>query len=401
MGFQYSPFNHALKNMKIFDKSQFVELSKKSGFPFISIYTPTSRLSTTAYKDDKTHLKNQLQEIEDRLKAEKGFDWKEAENILAPAYALLDDEEFWMHNSDMLAIFLYGGNMEYFQMPLEIAQAQHFIGSKPMLLPMIPELSDDGHYYLLLLNLENLHLYEATRNSIREIVDDEVAASFTEDEESEDRQKTMQVRSGGSGGSQFHGQSESSDEERKKRILKFFQKVNNNLVPLLNKNPLPLYLAGVEYLIPIYREANDYAYLKEEHITGAFNHNDMMVLHAKSWEIAAPYFEKERLERKDSFGLYLSRDLAIHNDKLKLIKAALTGGVDTLLVDSDHHHLWGTYDEATHTIDVSESQEPGMHCLIDEAAAKVIDYGGKVYLTTADMMPPESSAIAGLLRYPL
>lgn len=387
--------------MKIFDKSQFVELSKRSGFPFISIYTPTSKLSTTAYKEDKTHLKNQLQEIESRLKEEKGFDWKEAENILAPAYALLDNEEFWMHNSDMLAIFLFGGNLEYFQMPLEISQPQHFIGSKPMLLPMIPELADDGHYYLLLLNLDDIHLYEVTRNAIQEIDEESIASSFTEDEENHRGDKAFQARTGGSGGSQFHGQSEGSDEERKKRILHFFQRVDNKMVPLLNKNPLPLYLAGVEYLAPIYREANSYGYLKEGKITGAFNHNDIMILHAKSWEVAAPYFEQERLERKESFGLYLSRGLAIHNDKLKLIKAALTGGVDTLLVDSDHHHLWGTYDEATHTIHVSESQEPGMHCLIDEAAAKVIDFGGKVYLTTADMMPTESSAIAGLLRYPL
>jgi hypothetical protein len=42
-----------------------------------------------------------------------------------------------------------------------------------------------------------------------------------------------------------------------------------------------------------------------------------------------------------------------------------------------------------------------MHCLIDEAAARVIDFKGKVYLVESDMMPDESSAIAGILRYPL
>jgi hypothetical protein len=31
--------------MKIFNKNQFFELSKKSGFPFISIYTSNSRLA--------------------------------------------------------------------------------------------------------------------------------------------------------------------------------------------------------------------------------------------------------------------------------------------------------------------------------------------------------------------
>ncbi|MCR9016786.1 hypothetical protein [Aquiflexum gelatinilyticum] len=386
--------------MKIFDREQFIALSKKSGYPFVSIYTPTSRLSTTAYKEDKTHFKNQLQEINSRLTSEKGLAWKEAEKILAPANELLDNDEFWEHNSDMLAVFLHDGEMEVFQLPLEVAESSHFIGSKPMLLPMIPELSDDGHYYLLLLNLDHIYLYEATRNGIQEIDDEDIASSFTEDEEGARGDKGFQARGAGTG-SQFHGHSENSDEERKKRLLQFFHRVNNKLVPVLNRNPLPLYLAGVEYLAPIYREANSYGYLMEGKITGAFNHNDMMVLHAKSWEVAAPYFETERLERKSSFGSYLANGLAVNNDKLKLIKAALTGAVDTLLVDKDHEHLWGTYDESAHQITLSETQEPGMHCLIDEAAARVIDFKGKVYLVETDMMPDESSAIAGILRYPL
>lgn len=386
--------------MKIFDKEQFIALSKKSGYPFVSIYTPTSRLSTIAYKDDKTHFKNQLQEVESRMNNEKGFAWKETERILKPGYQLLDNPEFWEHNSDMLAVFLHDGEMEYFQMPLEIAEGSHFIGSKPMVLPMVPELSDDGHYYLLLLNLDHIYLYEATRSGIQEIDEEDITSSFTEDEEAARGDKGFQARGSGAG-SQFHGHSENSDEERKKRLLQFFHRVNNKLVPVLNRNPLPLYLAGVEYLAPIYREANSYGNLKDGKITGAFNHNDMLVLHAKSWEVAAPYFETERLERKSSFGSYLASGLAVNNDKLKLIKAALTGAVDTLLVDKDHEHLWGTYDENAHQIVLSETQEPGMHCLIDEAAARVIDFKGKVYLVESDMMPEESSAIAGILRYPL
>jgi hypothetical protein len=385
--------------MKIFDKDQFIELSKKSGYPFISIYTPTSRLSTNAYKDDKTHFKNQLQEVESRMNNEKGFAWKETERILKPGYQLLDNPEFWEHNSDMLAVFLQDGEIDIFQLPLEITESSHFIGSKPMVLPMIPELSDDGHYYLLVLNLDNIYLYEVSRNGILEIDEREIRSSFTDEEEVRG-DKGFQARGGGAG-SQFHGHSENSDEERKKRLLNFFHKVDNKLVPLLNRNPLPLYLAGVEYLAPIYREANSYGYLKEGKITGAFNHNDMLILHAKSWEVAAPYFEKERLSRKESFGSYLVNGLAINNDKLKLIKAALTGAVDTLLVDKDHEHLWGTYDESAHQIVLSETQEPGMHCLIDEAAARVIDFKGKVYVVETDMMPEESSAIAGILRYPL
>jgi hypothetical protein len=133
-------------------------------------------------------------------------------------------------------------------------------------------------------------------------------------------------------------------------------------------------------------------------VTGSFTEKDIEELHHKSWEIAEPYFLEERIRRKDQFGTLKAQNLAISNDNQKLIKAALTGVVETLLINKNHQHLWGTYNPETHELNLSENQENGSHCLVDEAAVKVKEYGGKVYIVEPANMP-EDNLVAGTLRY--
>lgn len=391
--------------MKIFNREDFIKLSRKTADPMISIYSPTSRQSSSGYKHDMTHFKNQLSEVKKSL--EKDYEMSSAEitKLLNPAQELLDNFKFWQNNSDMLACFLsVDGEMELFKLPIETTESSNFIGSKPMLLPMIPELNDDGHYYLLLLNLDRIRLYEATRSIIQEIIldEEEVAVSFTAEEEEDENQDQLHGQGGsGNAGVMYHGHDGGSDEVKKVTILNYFHRMTNMLEPLLYKNPLPLYLAGVDYLIPIFKEASKYNHVMDEgHVSGAFQEKDMMTLHQKSWEIAEPHFLKERAKRKENFQAKKAEGLAVSNDSMKIIKAALTGAVDTLLVNKNHEHLWGKYDADNHTINLTDHQENGSHCLVDEAAAKVIEYKGKVYMTEPEDMP-EDNLIAATMRYPL
>ncbi|EOZ96803.1 hypothetical protein A33Q_2113 [Indibacter alkaliphilus LW1] len=389
--------------MEIFNRNDFIEHAQKTGNPIVSIYSPTSRRSSDGYKKDQTHFKNQLKEIEKSLAENYKMEDKEISDFLAPANDLLDNHKFWQHNSDMLACFISHEGLNMYKLPIDIKDSQHFIGSKPMLLPMLPALSDDGHYYILLLNLDQIRLYEATRNTVQEILLDpeEVAVSFTAEEEEDENQKQLHGQGGkGNAGAMYHGHAGGSDEEKKVTILNYFHRMTNMLEPKLNNNPLPLVLAGVDYLVPIFKEASKYNHLMEGHVSGAFEEKDMMTLHQKSWELAAPLFESERLKRKESFSQKAAEGLAVSNDKLKVIKAALTGGVDTLLINRNHKHLFGSYDTEKHQINVSEQQESEQHCLIDEAAAKVVEFKGKVYLTDEEQMP-ENAQVAAILRYPL
>ncbi len=389
--------------MKIFDRKKFVELSQKSSKIYVSIFVPASRQSTNGYKEDKIHLKNQLSQIEKDLENKYQLNPREIKELLNPASDLLKDSEFWKYNSDLMAIYLTDGEMELVQVPVPIEDSSYFIGTKPFILPLLPEISGNGHYYLLVLNLEKIHLYEATRNVIQEIILDpeKVAVSLVAEEEDFENQQFIQGQGGvGAAGAMFHGHGEGSDEEKKKTILNYFHRMTNMLEPILNKNPLPLYLAGVDYLIPLYREANKYNHLMEGYIPGSFTVKDIDVLHQESWLLAAPFFVRDETDLLESFEAKKAEGLALENETEEILKAAFTGGVDTLIISKNHKHLWGKYNEDTHSIELHEKQNNGIHCLIDEASASVIRSKGEVFLLAPEKIPGDSP-LAGILRYPI
>lgn len=390
--------------MKIFDLEQFLGLSQKRGEPFISIYIPVSRISTDGYRADMTHLKNQLAKAEKNLKEEYALEGTDIDRLLSPAKALLDDFEFWKNNSDMLACFLHDGEMEVLQLPVHIDKSICFISNKPFMLPLISELNDNGHYYLLLLNLDQIRLYGVTRNVIQEIELDpeEVALSFTDEEHHDENQQSLQGQGNvGTGSAMYHGHGAGSDEEKKVTIQNYFHRMTNMLEPILNSNPLPLFIAGVEYLGPLFRKASKYNHLMEGQVIGAFTENDMEELHQKSWDIAEPYFLQERIKRNENFSNKEAFNLAIGNDRKKLLKAAMTGGVETLMINKEHDHIWGKYDADKHQIHFSDKKEKDNHCLVDEAAVKVKEDGGKVYLVEPAYLPGKDDVLVGTLRYEL
>jgi hypothetical protein len=327
--------------MKTLNINNFKELATKRGELVISIYTPTSKQSTDSYQSDKIHFKNEIKAIGAELEREFNMGENEAKRLLQPAHDLLEDFEFWKHNYDMLAYFIIDGEVEMYQLPVKIEKGLHFIGKRPFLLPMIPELNNDGNFYLLLLDLDKIKLYQGSRNNISEIELDaeEVATSFTAEEELDENIKSLQGQGGvGAAGTMYHGHGDGSAEEKKVTILNYFHRMTNMLEPKLNENPLPLYLAGADYLIPIFHEASKYNNLQKGHIHNT-NGLSMRELQEKAWALAEGHFEAESKNRKEEFGFKASRNLAISNDRKKLIKAAITGGVDTLLVNTNHKHL--------------------------------------------------------------
>ncbi|MFC4872171.1 hypothetical protein [Negadavirga shengliensis] len=387
--------------MESFNLNTFKNLAQMKGNTVISIYSPTSRQTTDGYKADKIHLKNQLSEIECTLRERYKMEEEEIETLLQEGHNLLADYEFWKYNADMLASFIADGKLTTYRLPLKLENSIHFVGTRPFLLPLMPELNDDGHFYLLLLNLDRIRLYEVTRNTIQEITIDaeEVAVSFTGEEELDENQQFLQGQGGvGQAGAMFHGHGEGSDEEKKVTILNYFHRMTDMLEPKLNEHPLPLMVAGVDYLVPLFHQASKYKPLLDGHVSGAYNGDDARELHAKAWDAAAPYFSSESKKRKEMYTQKEAEGLALSNDRAKLIKASFVGGVETLFVSTDHKHVWGGFVEEDYKIVFDEKPTGENHCLIDLAAVKVLENKGKVYFLEPEEMPGESQ-IAGILRY--
>lgn len=386
--------------MKTITEQRFKELASRTGDVVISIYTPTSKQSTDNYQTDKTHFKNKLKEIGRELQSVHQLEEEQIKSLLKPAHELLDNLEFWQANDQMLAYFIFDGTAEYHQLPAPITEPMHLISSRPFLLPLIPQLNNDGDFYLLHLNTEKIQLFKGSRNTFEEVEldEEEIPVSYAKEEEANDEFQGVRKRQGslGSGGD-FAAHGEGPGEERKQLVQNYVHRLANKLDKKLGQSPLPLYLAGLDYLLPMFRQASRYPLLQQKHM-GTLNGKSKQEIHNHAWQLAEDHFLQEKNKRKEEFGFRASRNLAISKDPEKLIKTAMTGGVDTLLVNKKHRHLWGTYNEDGFEVTFQEAPTGENHCLIDLAALHVINSGGRVFMLPPEEMP-DQALIAGTLRY--
>lgn len=385
--------------MKTLNEQQFKELANRTGDVVISIYSPTSKQSTDGYQTDKTHFKNQLKEIGRELQDIHQLGEEQIKNLLKPAHNLLDDPQFWQYNERMLAYFIFDGEAEMFQLPAPIRTPIHLISKQPFLLPLIPQLNNDGDFYLLHLDLERIQLYKGSRDKFTEVELDgeEVPLSWAEEEAELEEIQGLRKRLGSVGGGREFTAHGETGENRTQLVQSYVHRLANKLEKELGKNPLPLFLAGLDYLLPMYHEASKYSLLQKKHM-GTLDGMGQNDIHKEAWELAADYFLGEKNKRKEEFGFRSSRNLAISKDPEKLIKTAITGGVDTLLVNTNHKHLWGTYNEDNFEVKFQEAPNGKNHCMIDFAALSVINSGGRVFMLPPEEMP-DQALIAGTLRY--
>ncbi len=193
----------------------------------------------------------------------------------------------------------------------------------------------------------------------------------------------------------FHGHGVVSEKD-KEDILRFFQKVDRGLQDVLKDEQSPLVLAGVEYLLPIYAEANTYWHLLSQGVEGNPEVLSLEELHERAWTIVQPHFQEAQLEAIAQYEQLVGTEQASH-DIRTIVPAAHYGRVDTLFVAVGQQH-WGTFDPQTDTIDIHGEEEPGDEDLLDLAAVQTLLHGGKVYALEPAKVP-DGVPLAAVFRY--
>jgi len=194
----------------------------------------------------------------------------------------------------------------------------------------------------------------------------------------------------------FHGQGAGLDNE-KQTILHYFQQIDRGLHELFHDETAPLVLAGVEFLLPIYHEANTYPHLLPEGVPGnpeRLKGRDE-ILREQAWSIAQPFVLKEQQDALAEFEEYQDTDRTSGNVSA-LVPAACYGQIESLFVALDQEQ-WGTFEPATYRLDLHETAAPGDEDLLDLAARQTILHGGAVYTLERDRMP-EKALLAAVYR---
>lgn len=379
--------------------NMFLKLAGVQGGNCISIYLPTSRAGEKVISQHaQKKLKNIIKDTGLKL-SERGMAEKEFAPLLKAAKELLEDDDFWRHQSDGLALFINGEGMRRFTLPVHFEE-KVYISDHFYLLPLFPFFNNDGEFYLLSLSQNEVKLYECSKNFITEIVIEDLIPGSLKDAAGHDfEEKSLQYRTGHGSydGAMYHGQGRSKDHDRDE-IVKYFRAIDNGLMKLLANGKKPMVLACVESHYPVYRQISAYPDIYDEYISGNPDNEDPLVLHQEAWLLLKNHFRKKR-ENKTALFRELQGSDKTDVDLNGIIRKSADGRTDTLFIQGGKDK-YGTYEPENRTAEISGSeQKPGEKSLYNLAAIYTLLNGGWVYIMTGDNMPAGNTEINAILRY--
>lgn len=360
----------------------------------VSIYLQTHRTNQEA-QQDPIRFKKLLNEVEQKL-SERGLREEEIDKILEEAWQLVETGDFWLHQSDGLAVFCTPEFFEFYKVPQDFDNFV-YVDDRFFVTPLLPMLARDGSYYVLALSQKKVRLLDCTRDSQARIELEDIPESYEEFQENYTFERHSGGRpSGANGGMSYHGLGDDQKEEQGKKLQEFISQVETGVTKYMKNQGDPLVLAGVGDIVSTYRQHNKYNELVEEFIKGNTDEKSDKQLRNEAWKIIKPHFLSVIDDELDHFA-NLSNSDKISKDLEEVVKASRYGRVETLFVPIGTYR-WGKFDESEDAVLTEDQQEDGFHDLYNYAALHTLTKGGKVYALSGDHMPGYSS-IAAIFRY--
>ncbi|MDQ3774135.1 MAG: hypothetical protein M3461_07105 [Pseudomonadota bacterium] len=207
--------------------------------------------------------------------------------------------------------------------------------------PLFPLISGDGVFYLLALSQNQVRLFRGSRYHISEVIlGDEVPRSVAEALGHDLTEEQLQFHTGGVGSPIYHAQGAGKDDV-KPELRKFLSLLDEGLKKYLSHTGAPLVLAGVDYLLPIYRAVSRYPEVLEEGITGNPETRGGEALHEQAWQLVRPRFNARRSEARERYYAMASQEKS-SNRLTEVVVAAVDGRIETLFL-ANGVRQWGTF----------------------------------------------------------
>jgi hypothetical protein len=373
------------------------ELATIRATPCISIYLPTRRAASDI-PADQLRLRNLRREAEARLRA-AGWRAGEAPEVLGPIETLLGDSFAWRHMREGLALFLAASFARAVTLPQrcepKLALARHFI-----LRPLLPMLASPSPFYILALSQNAVRLFRATPEAVEEIQLDTLPRNLAEALRFDTWQPEIRFRSGAPVGAGrwsaiFYG-SGGDQEAYKEELAQYCRRIDQCLCDWLAGQNVRLVLAGVEYVLALYRAVSRYPHLAEPELAGNADRISPEQLRDEAQRLLEPQRHERQARALAAWRRWIGSPRATLSLRAAL-PAAQQGRVQSLLLARDREQ-WGTYDCETQTIHLLDAPDARADELLDLLATQTLLHHGEVFaLPMAEM--PTDAPLAAVLRF--
>ncbi len=364
------------------------ELSEQSGDVCVSLLMPLSQ-QPDEREANRIRLKNLIKQAEKQLTAVS----IKAADLLVPAMELLSNGGLHRQKSAGLAIFMKPDFTRHFFVPATMPELA-VVSRQFHIKPLMPLLHDNRPFHILALSQNKVTLFQATHYHIEPVTLPDLPENMAQALWYDDPEKQLQYHTSMGQNAAYHGHEVAA--EKKGAVLRYFRQINEVVTAYLHAKQTPLILACVEYLFPIYQEANTYAGLADKGIVGNPDEASPAELQQQAWQLVSSHFEEEKLAAAEQYQALAATERA-SADITEIVPAAHFGRVDTLFTSVDQHQ-WGQFDDESGQVELYETAEPNAVDLLDWAAAQTLRNGGTVYVVDPQEIP-DDAAITAVFRY--
>lgn len=373
------------------------ELTSHELRPAVSILMPTHHAGPEI-RQDPIRLKNLLRAVERELEA-RGLGAREITRVTGPAHALIDDRIFWRFQEQGLAVYAAPNFFRTYWAPRPLREIA-LVSDRFHVTQLFPLVENGDRFYVLALSQKEVRLIEATRTSADEVDLGDLPRSLAEalpaEPPGQELQQHVVTGTGGQRGTMFHGHGAGGLDQRKEAIRQFFHILDRGLHPLLADRNAPLILAGVEYLVPLYRESNSRPGLLSDAIVGNPELKSVDSLASEGRQIVGERLDLAEVAAVDR---YQEREGSgrVSGDLATVVRASYEGRVDELFV-ADGVEQWGTFAPESEAVTLRETPGSAVEDLINLAAIQTFQRGGAVHVLERARIPHRAQ-IAAMFRY--
>lgn len=392
--------------MDIISRETLISLIEEQQGIATSIFMP-AYIAEPEARQNPIRLKNLVGKAEEKLN-QADMDTDSIKSYLEPISNLVNDEIFWQDKSEGLVIFLDENRLISYDLPVRFEEFVE-VGESFHITPLIPIYKGNGEFYLLSLDKERPKIYKGSRYSLYEIEEldlpDDLQTLFDEYYEfhqhmqfhsktrtpSPDASQKTSAREG-----VFFGQG-GDDIDEEAEIRRYYHRFDEALMEYFAGEDVPLILAGLEFLHPIYKEANTYSHLVNEGIYKDVEHMPVEDLHEMAWDIVKNQYQTDVQQALNVFHSLSENDGDTTEDLGAIVSAAYFKRINTLFL-AKGAHMWGVFNPDENEVRIDEQQSADNKDLLNFAAIHSMINGGNVILLESDQMPGGGEA-AAILRY--
>lgn len=373
-------------------------LTEYAGDHCVSLHMPT-HVAGKETMQGRVRMKNLLRQAQQSLE-DRGLRRNEAEALLKPAERLIDDSDFWQHQTEGLSVFLSKDVACYCHLHSKVRE-QAAVDDIFAVRPLLNLLGKDMNYLVIALSLHSVRLFEGRASGLEEMDLSAWPSSLRSLEAMLDLEPSLQFHTsgavqpnGGKRSATFHGQG-ANERQQKERIFEFFRALDPAITDLLRGRREPMIPVGVERIVTIFREAVSYPNISDDIVEGSPEHWSDPELFERVKKVADPMMERHHRAGLERFEAAKDGQRSV-SDIDKIAHAVSMSLVDTLLVSTEKR-VAGAEQDGLIEVCQGMSVEDDRCDLLDRLVWRALNDSTKVYGYPDDSLP-EGAPCAAVVR---